>query len=52
MSTLSGAIVPEYRAAHVGGRPFYAFIFDHCALCAFFPTHKYPLTLFEPIALG
>ena len=29
-----------------------AFIFDHSALCAFFPSHKYPLTLFEPIAIA
>jgi hypothetical protein len=31
-----------------------ALIFDHSALCTRFPTHKYPLNLFEPIpvALG
>jgi hypothetical protein len=25
---------------------------DHSALWARFPTHKYPLTLFEPIPIG
>ena len=35
MSTLSEAIVSEYRAAHVGGRPSrYAFIFDQKGLMA------------------
>jgi hypothetical protein len=36
----------------LGHGGIHAFIFDHSALCARFPRHKYPLTLFEPIGIA
>ena len=42
----------QYQAPGGGAVQGAAFILVHSALCAFFPTHKYLLTLFEPIPIG